>query len=117
VSTKRETNWRKPMQVVTYSEIECRICKLEKKWGVRFHFDEDSILRAERTAPWFNEKYIGADNYCQCFVDGCGLLLFDTEAEAMEIFKQTIMDEIEKDETPVYACVIDPYGLVTTENT
>jgi len=104
------------MKVVNYSEIECLVCKLEKKWGVRFHFDENAILKTERTAPWFHEAFLGED-YWQCLIDGCGLLLFDTEDEAWDIFLQTIMDEVEKDESPVYACMISPDGTVVTENT
>jgi len=104
------------MQVITHEKIEDLVCKLAKKWGISFRFESD-LLKSGRTAPWFTREYLGDENYYQCFLDKCGLLLFDTEMEARNVFSKTIWEPVWFDETGVYACLISPEGKVVAENT
>ena len=104
------------MKVVIYSEIEKEICRLAKKWGVSFHFDYDEFFEVAHTAPWLNEEFLG-EEFLNIKLDRGGILLFDTESEARAIYNKTLLDEAEKGETGVYACLIDPNGCCLTENT
>lgn len=107
------------MKVLTSESLFPIICKKNKKWGLHFHWNElgSSAYHFFRTAPWINENRLGAEEYWQIVIDTCGYLLFDTEEEVMEIFNQTIMDEVGENDTAVYACVYDPSGECVTENT
>lgn len=106
------------MNPINYDEIPKMLCKAMNKYGMVFHFEcpENRQLNVTRTAPWFNEDFIGK-NYFQMLYDGCGFLMFDTEEEMNEIFLKTIKDEIQDGEDGVYAMTIGNDGEWLSENT
>jgi hypothetical protein len=113
------------LKVLTTLDMAYAACKVAGKWGMFIsintpdnsdHWDDiDETLKA---GPWLN-----VCDHMQLLTDKVGLVLFDSETEAWDIYGQTVGDEgptkTNKYNGPgnIYALLIDAGGHAITENT
>ena len=95
------------------------LCKATKKWGLYVSRQGDiEIEEDEKAVP-----YLSLDAHAQILLDGCGIILCDTEEEMETLYNQTVGDdgptEANSYDGPArwYALTCDPNGQLINENT
>jgi len=103
------------MQYITFMEALQYMCKLEKKWGLYFSYNEGVDLQEVlKAAPYLKAEHLTPSN---------GAFLFDTEKEMLKHFNMTVGDNgptrTNSYDGPVqvYAVTCSPEGEIQDENT
>ena len=112
------------MQILDKIEAFKQLCKSMSKWGMYIYAcehlvpAEDYIAELKKAAP-----YLDFMKHGKVMMDGCGIILFDSEEELNALYYQTVGDDGPTNHNPydgpmkVYALTCSPDGLLMNENT
>lgn len=107
-------------QVLDVHQMASEACRLHKQWGLYVSGSMEDLDGCGRVnaAP-----YLSFHDHTQVALDGQGLLLCETEDECWRLYVLTVGDDGPTATNPydgedrVYAMVINPEGVIVTENT
>jgi len=107
------------MELIRPNNVLPELCRLKKRWGLFLSFatlDFDEVCKA---APYLR----GIKNADTCVYEGSAYLFFESEAEMLLLYQQTVGDDGPTQQNPypgprkVYALTCDPDGRYRSENT
>ena len=109
----------KPKVLSVWSDAFPMLCKATGKWGIWVSWlDADDIEEVVKACPWLSER-----EHAGVLLDGCAIVLCETEAEVMALYDQVIGEDGPTRRNPyngpvrVYALTCDPTGEGQDENT
>jgi len=112
------------MQILSGNNTFKLLCKTTNKFGILLsqswdvNSDQYSFEETAKAVP-----FLDSFKDAQLFVDGVGIILFDTEAEMRDAFSQVVGDDGPTKNNPYngparwYALSCDNNGNLLTENT